>query len=325
MNRRLFNTSLVGALPQYLTHTQPARSPPEPQHELTGPTKPLAGGSARQGNRRTQCEHVPPALPAPVGRGYPHRPQDAQGGGRRDRGRAGRRAAGRLRRRRRGRRHPSSSDGGGGGGKTTITLGLFGTMGFKEAGLYDEYEKLNPNINIQRERRSSGTRTTTPRSSTTSPPAAVSRTSRPSRSATSPRSSQTQARQALDLSKVTGVDKSNWLDWKWTAGHAPRTARPSPSAPTSARWPSATARTSSSRPVCPPTATEVGKLWAGDWDKFVDVGKRVQEEGAQGHHLPGLPRRSAQRDSRAVRRRSSTTPPARSSTRRTRPSRTRST
>lgn len=42
----------------------------------------------------------------------------------------------------------SSSDTGGGKGKTTITLGLFGTQGFKEAGLYAEYEKLNPNIKI---------------------------------------------------------------------------------------------------------------------------------------------------------------------------------
>src|SRR5437016_2344547 len=42
-----------------------------------------------------------------------------------------------------------SSNGGGGGGKTTITLGLFGTQGFKEAGLYTEYEKLHPNIKIQ--------------------------------------------------------------------------------------------------------------------------------------------------------------------------------
>ncbi|MEU9579575.1 ABC transporter substrate-binding protein [Streptomyces chilikensis] len=34
-------------------------------------------------------------------------------------------------------------------GKTTITVGLFGTFGFKEAGLYDEYMKLNPKINIK--------------------------------------------------------------------------------------------------------------------------------------------------------------------------------
>ena len=48
----------------------------------------------------------------------------------------------------------SSSDSGGGGGsasneKVTLTVGLFGTFGYKEAGLYDEYMKLHPNITIK--------------------------------------------------------------------------------------------------------------------------------------------------------------------------------
>ncbi|GAA4973987.1 extracellular solute-binding protein [Kineococcus glutinatus] len=36
-------------------------------------------------------------------------------------------------------------------GKTTLTVSLFGTMGFEESGLFDEYEKLNPNIDIKYE------------------------------------------------------------------------------------------------------------------------------------------------------------------------------
>jgi len=48
----------------------------------------------------------------------------------------------------------SSSDSGGGGGsasneKVTLTVGLFGTFGYKEAGLYDEYMKLHPNVTIK--------------------------------------------------------------------------------------------------------------------------------------------------------------------------------
>ncbi|MFJ5229244.1 extracellular solute-binding protein [Kitasatospora sp. NPDC088391] len=35
------------------------------------------------------------------------------------------------------------------GGKVTLTVDLFGTFGFKEAGLYDEYMKLHPNITIK--------------------------------------------------------------------------------------------------------------------------------------------------------------------------------
>jgi cellobiose transport system substrate-binding protein len=32
---------------------------------------------------------------------------------------------------------------------TTLTVGLFGTFGFKEAGLWDAYHKLCPNITIK--------------------------------------------------------------------------------------------------------------------------------------------------------------------------------
>ncbi|MFJ2001615.1 carbohydrate ABC transporter substrate-binding protein, partial [Streptomyces chartreusis] len=45
----------------------------------------------------------------------------------------------------------SSNEGGGngGGGKTTLTIGTFGVFGYKQAGLYDEYMKLHPDINIK--------------------------------------------------------------------------------------------------------------------------------------------------------------------------------
>jgi cellobiose transport system substrate-binding protein len=36
-----------------------------------------------------------------------------------------------------------------GGGDTTLEIGLFGTIAYEAAGLYDEYERLHPNIKIQ--------------------------------------------------------------------------------------------------------------------------------------------------------------------------------
>jgi cellobiose transport system substrate-binding protein len=42
-----------------------------------------------------------------------------------------------------------SSDDGDSGGKVTLNVGLFGTFGFKEAGLYDQYMKDHPNITIK--------------------------------------------------------------------------------------------------------------------------------------------------------------------------------
>ncbi|MDQ1288031.1 MAG: cellobiose transport system substrate-binding protein [Actinomycetota bacterium] len=38
---------------------------------------------------------------------------------------------------------------GSGGGKTTVSVGLFGTFGYAEAGLFDEYMKQHPNITIK--------------------------------------------------------------------------------------------------------------------------------------------------------------------------------
>ena len=42
-----------------------------------------------------------------------------------------------------------SSGSGDSNGTTTLTVGLFGTFGFKEAGLYDQYMKLHPNVTIK--------------------------------------------------------------------------------------------------------------------------------------------------------------------------------
>ncbi|WP_282693883.1 extracellular solute-binding protein [Streptomyces sp. CC208A] len=43
----------------------------------------------------------------------------------------------------------SGTDSGKAGGKVTITVDLFGSFGYKEAGLYAEYEKLHPGVTIK--------------------------------------------------------------------------------------------------------------------------------------------------------------------------------
>ncbi|MFD6892636.1 extracellular solute-binding protein [Streptomyces sp. NPDC059957] len=42
---------------------------------------------------------------------------------------------------------PDAADGA--GGKVTLTVDLFGSFGFKEAGLYEEYQQLHPNVTIK--------------------------------------------------------------------------------------------------------------------------------------------------------------------------------
>ncbi|WP_240135536.1 ABC transporter substrate-binding protein [Streptomyces sp. MUM 178J] len=44
---------------------------------------------------------------------------------------------------------PSDEASDGAGGKVTVTVDLFGSFGYKEAGLYAEYEKLNPGVTIK--------------------------------------------------------------------------------------------------------------------------------------------------------------------------------
>ncbi|MEV4230449.1 extracellular solute-binding protein [Streptomyces bobili] len=45
----------------------------------------------------------------------------------------------------------SATGGGKKDGKVTITMGMFGVMGFKETGLLEQYEKENPNVDIKAE------------------------------------------------------------------------------------------------------------------------------------------------------------------------------
>ena len=47
------------------------------------------------------------------------------------------------------RRHPADAGPCGTTDDTTLTVGLFGTFGFKEAGLWDAYKKVCPNITIK--------------------------------------------------------------------------------------------------------------------------------------------------------------------------------
>ena len=109
----------------------------------------------------------------------------------------------------------SGSDSGGDSkGKTTITLGLFGTFGFKEAGLYAEYEKLHPNITIK---------DTSIERNENYYPALVNHLTTGSglmdiqavEVSNIAEVTSTFANKLVDMSKVSGVSSSNWLDWKW--------------------------------------------------------------------------------------------------------------
>ncbi|WP_328507126.1 extracellular solute-binding protein [Streptomyces sp. NBC_00391] len=171
----------------------------------------------------------------------------------------------------------SSSDGGG-GGKTKITLGLFGSFGFEEAGLYAEYEKLNPKIDIDQ--------TVIERNENYYPPLVNHLTT----------NSGLQDIQGIEVGNIAEVvnnysDKfldlskygkeSDYLPWKWQQG--------------TSKDGSTIGLGTDVGPmaICyrkdlfeaaglPTDREEVGKLWTGDWAKLVEVGKDYKAKAPKG-------------------------------------------
>ncbi|OQR64918.1 sugar-binding protein [Streptomyces maremycinicus] len=172
------------------------------------------------------------------------------------------------------------SSSGSGKGKTTITLGLFGTFGFKEAGLYTEYEKLHPDIKIAEN--------VTERNENYYPALVNHLTTNSGLQdiqavevGNIAEIVSTQASKLEDLSKVSGVKQSDWLDWKWAQGT------------TKDNQTIGLGTDVGPMAICyrkdlfeqaglPTDRAEVAKLWAGDWNKFVSVGEQYKSKAPKG-------------------------------------------
>ncbi|MFE6627500.1 extracellular solute-binding protein [Streptomyces rochei] len=168
-----------------------------------------------------------------------------------------------------------SSSSGDSSGKTTLTLGLFGTMGFKEAGLYEEYEKLNPDINIEE--------TVTERNENYYP-ALVNHLTTESglqdvqaiEVGNIAEVVETQADKFVDLSKVEGVQAGNWLDWKWKQGvtkHGKAVGLGTDIGPMAICY----RKDLFEKAGLPTDRDEVSALWAGDWNKFIEAGEKYKK------------------------------------------------
>ncbi|PAZ09563.1 sugar-binding protein [Streptomyces sp. SA15] len=174
----------------------------------------------------------------------------------------------------------SDSSSGGGGGKTTITLGLFGTQGFKEAGLYTEYEKLNPDIKIAEnvvERNENYYPALVNHLTTNSGLQDIQAVEVGNIAEVV----NTQAAKLMDLSKVEGVKSSNWLDWKWkqaTTKDGQTIGVGTDVGPMAICY----RKDLFEQAGLPSDREEVGKLWAGSWEKFVEVGKDYQAKAPKG-------------------------------------------
>ncbi|MEU9336849.1 extracellular solute-binding protein [Streptomyces sp. NPDC048290] len=166
----------------------------------------------------------------------------------------------------------------GGGGKTTITLGLFGAMGFKEAGLYDAYMKLHPDITIKEN--------VTERNENYYP-ALVNHLTTDSglmdiqavEVGNIAEVVNTQSAKLLDLS--TYGKKGDFLEWKWqqaTTQDGQTIGLGTDVGPMAICY----RKDLFEAAGLPSDRAEVGKLWAGSWDKFIEVGRQYQDKAPDG-------------------------------------------
>ncbi|GGT13903.1 ABC transporter substrate-binding protein [Streptomyces chromofuscus] len=166
----------------------------------------------------------------------------------------------------------------GGEGKTTITLGLFGTMGFKEAGLYDEYMKLHPDITIKEN--------VTERNENYYPALVNHLTTNSGlmdiqavEVGNIAEVAQTQGAKLLDLSKYG--KESDYLEWKWKQAATPdgqTIGLGTDVGPMAICY----RKDLFEKAGLPTDREEVGALWAGDWEKFVDAGRDYQKNAPSG-------------------------------------------
>ncbi|MEU0371572.1 ABC transporter substrate-binding protein [Streptomyces sp. NPDC006283] len=174
----------------------------------------------------------------------------------------------------------SSSGNGGGKGRTTLTVGVFGAFGLKEAGLYEEYMKLHPEIRIEQtsiERNenyypqllthlSSGSGLADIQAVEVNNIAEI---------------TATQADRLVDLGKAEDVAKDTFLDWKWsqaTTKDGRTVGLGTDIGPQGICY-----RKDLFEKAGLPTDREaVGELWAGDWKKFLEAGKKYQAAAPDG-------------------------------------------
>ncbi|AYN41165.1 carbohydrate ABC transporter substrate-binding protein [Streptomyces dangxiongensis] len=174
----------------------------------------------------------------------------------------------------------SDNSGGDGSGKgeITLTIGTFGVFGYKQAGLYDEYTKLHPDISIK-ENVTTRTDVYWPKVLTRLQAGSGTDDIQAIEVGNITEAVQTQANKFVDLGKE--VDKSQWLDWKL-----------------------AQATTKDGRTIG--LGTDIGPMaicyrkdlfkkagletdrdklaaqWKGDWAKYVDLGKKYMKKAPSG-------------------------------------------
>ena len=172
----------------------------------------------------------------------------------------------------------SNSDGGSGGGKTTLTIGTFGVFGYKQAGLYDEYMKKNPDITIK-ENVTTKTDVYWPKTLTRLQAGSGTDDIQAIEIGNVTEAVQTQADKFVDLGKE--VDKSQWLDWKTaqaTTKDGKTIALGTDIGPMAVCY----RKDLFKKAGIETDRTKLAAQWKGDWSKFVGLGKDYMKKAPSG-------------------------------------------
>ncbi|WP_317443515.1 ABC transporter substrate-binding protein [Streptomyces collinus] len=172
----------------------------------------------------------------------------------------------------------NNSDGGNGKGDITLTIGTFGVFGYKQAGLYDEYMKLHPDINIK-ENVTTRTDVYWPKVLTRLQAGSGTDDIQAIEVGNITEAVQTQADKFVDLGKE--VDKSQWLDWKLaqaTTKDGKTIGLGTDIGPMAICY----RKDLFKKAGLETDRTKLAEQWKGDWSKYVDVGKQYMKKAPKG-------------------------------------------
>ncbi|MDT9689189.1 ABC transporter substrate-binding protein [Streptomyces sp. P9(2023)] len=166
------------------------------------------------------------------------------------------------------------------GGRVTLTVGVFGAFGLKEAGLYDAYMRMHPGVVVRQ--------TSIERNDNYYPQLLthlVSDSGLADVQAVEVNNiaeiTATQGHRLEDLGAVPGVDKGAFLPWKWAQG-TDRLGRTVALGTDIGPQAVCYRKDLFARAGLPTDRSAVGRLWAGDWEKYLDAGRRFRATAPEG-------------------------------------------
>ncbi|HEY9369342.1 ABC transporter substrate-binding protein [Streptomyces sp.] len=166
------------------------------------------------------------------------------------------------------------------GGRVTLRVGVFGAFGFKEAGLYDAYTRLHPNVVIQQ--------TSIARNENYYPQLLTHLGSGSGLADVQAvevdniaEITATQSGKLEDLGRAPGVDRAAFLPWKWAQGTA-RNGKTVGLGTDIGPQGICYRKDLFAQAGLPTDREAVGALWADDWRAYLEAGTRYQDGAPDG-------------------------------------------